>query len=69
MSIRKRLKMFVAICTQDWRLVTCPCGSESWIAGKAQVDHLCEDCEAKRHDIWVEEFQQRIKRDLEGAIR
>lgn len=58
MSLRKRLRVLYAALTQEWVTFTCQCGTEVWVsdtAGKLLDGMLCDACEMKAYDKWVDE--------------
>lgn len=61
-SLTKRLRVLYACLTQSWTTFRCPCGAESYIVGTpVNLDgHLCEACEAREFDKWIQDFHARM---------
>lgn len=57
MTIRKRVRILWAALTQSWTTFTCPCGAEAYVsdgAGKLLDGQLCEACEVKEFERWMQ---------------
>ena len=66
----KRLRILWAALTQRWSVFTCPrCQVESYISGHAPdvSGLLCQDCEAKDFEKWIEDFKRRDARQTRSA--
>jgi hypothetical protein len=66
---RKRLRILYAAFTQSWTTFRCPCGAESYIVGTAVAldGQLCEACESREFNKWIDTYENRMAGQKEIA--